>query len=136
MKKLFTMATILLLLTILIMGCSTDEIKEAFPNSGNADTSGLTLEEQNALRAAKRYLDVTAFSRSGLIDQLEFEGYSTEASTKAVDSLNVDWNEQAALKAKQYLKSMPFSRSELIDQLEYEGFTTEEAEYGVKAVGY
>ena len=77
-----------------------------------------------------------AFSRKGLIEQLEFEGYSTEAATIAVDSLGVDWNEQAAKCAENYLDLMSFSRSGLIDQLIFEGFTREEAEYGVSAVGY
>lgn len=77
-----------------------------------------------------------AFSRSGLIKQLEFEGYSKEASTTAVDSLVVDWKEQAAKSAENYLSLMSFSRSGLIQQLMYEGFTKEEAEYGASAVGY
>ena len=31
---------------------------------------------QQAAKTAKDYLDFTSFSRSGLIDQLEFDGYS------------------------------------------------------------
>ncbi|HLS78486.1 MAG TPA: Ltp family lipoprotein [Nocardia sp.] len=89
--------------------------------------------QQNAVRAAQQYLEISAFSRSGLIAQLEYEGYSTADATSAVDSLNVDWNEQAARSAKQYLEMTAFSRSGLIDQLVYEGFTYEQAEYGVNA---
>ncbi len=37
-----------------------------------------TLGERNALRAAKHYLDTMPFSRSDLIKQLEFEGYTSE----------------------------------------------------------
>ena len=85
---------------------------------------------------AKRYLDYTAFSYSGLIEQLEYEGYSTEEATYAVDNCGADWNEQAALKAQDYLDYASFSRSGLIDQLLFEGFTSEQAEYGVTAVGY
>lgn len=89
--------------------------------------------QQNAIGSAEQYLEISAFSRSGLIDQLEYEGYSTEDATFAVDSLNVDWNEQAAKSARQYLEISSFSRSGLIDQLVYEGFTYAQAEYGVNA---
>ena len=71
-----------------------------------------------------------AFSYSGLIEQLEYEGYSTEEATYAVDNCGADWKEQAAKKAEEYLKSMSFSKSGLIEQLEYEGFTHEQAVYG------
>lgn len=52
-----------------------------------------------------------------------------------MDSITVDWNEQAAKKAQSYLDVMEFSRQGLIDQLLYEGFTAEQAEYGVTQVG-
>jgi hypothetical protein len=86
--------------------------------------------------SARDYLDYTAFSRSGLIGQLEYEGYSTDDATWAVDSLNVNWNEQAAKSAQDYLDYTSFSRSGLIEQLEYEGYTPDQAEYGVSQVGF
>ncbi len=95
-----------------------------------------TLGELNALIKAESYLSIMAFSREGLIDQLEFEGFTNEESVYGVDNTNADWYEQAALKAKSYLDINGFSREGLIDQLEFEGFTSEEAEYGVQAVGY
>ena len=85
---------------------------------------------------AQDYLDYTAFSRTGLIGQLEFEGFSNADATFAVDYLDVDWFEQAALMAQQYLDYSSFSRQGLIDQLVFEGFTLEEATFGVTAVGY
>ena len=85
----------------------------------------------NAVGTARNYLDFAAFSRSGLIDQLEFEGYSNDESTRAVDSLDVDWNAQAAASAENYLSFTSFSRSGLVDQLEFEGFTPAQAEHGV-----
>jgi hypothetical protein len=95
------------------------------------------VSQQNAVRKAEDYLDYTAFSRSGLINQLvEFEGFSTEEATFAVDHLTVDWNEQAAKKAKDYLDYTAFSRSGLINQLvEFEGFTPAQAQYGVATTG-
>ena len=53
----------------------------------------------------------------------------------AVDYVNPDWFEQAALSAEQYLEYSAFSRSGLIDQLKFEGFTTEQATYGVDKAG-
>ncbi|NLB20080.1 MAG: hypothetical protein GX829_04440, partial [Clostridium sp.] len=80
-------------------------------------------------------LDFSAFSRSGLIGQLEYEGFSTEDATYAVDSIGVDWREQAVKSAKNYLDFSAFSRSGLISQLEFEGFSTEDATYAVDQVG-
>ena len=73
-----------------------------------------------------------AFSYSGLIDQLKFEGYSTDEATYAADNCGANWKEQAVLAAMQYLDTMAFSKDGLIDQLEYEGFTSDEAEYGAE----
>lgn len=95
-----------------------------------------TIGEKNALSSAKSYLSLMAFSYSGLIKQLEFEGYSNEEATYAADNCGADWNEQAKKCAQSYLDLMSFSRSGLINQLEFEGFTREQAEYGVSAVGY
>ncbi|WOH19066.1 Ltp family lipoprotein [Paenarthrobacter sp. GOM3] len=94
-----------------------------------------TVSQQNALRKAASYLNFTAFSYPGLIEQLEFEKYSAEDATWAADHVKVDWNEQAAKKAKSYLQFSSFSRAGLIDQLLFEGFTPEQAEYGVSQTG-
>jgi hypothetical protein len=94
-----------------------------------------TTGQKNAVRSAENYLDTAPFSKKGLIKQLEFEGYSTEDATYAVDAITVDWNEQAAKSAKNYLEISPFSRSGLIKQLEFEGYTTEEATFGVDQAG-
>jgi hypothetical protein len=96
----------------------------------------VTTGEKNAVEKAKSYLRFSGFSRSGLIDQLEYEGFSHAEAVYGADHVGANWNEQAAKKAKQYLDYSSFSRSGLIDQLEYEGFTPSQAEYGAKAVGY
>lgn len=106
------------------------------PGSESTPEPDMTMAQKNALRSAKSYLDLTAFSRSGLIKQLEFEGYETEDATFAVDNCGADWNEQAVLKAKDYLEMTAFSRDGLIKQLEFEGFTHEEAVYGAEQNGY
>lgn len=97
--------------------------------------SGATAGQRNAVRSAQSYLDFSSFSRQGLIDQLEYEGYSTEDATFAVDYVSPDWNEQAAKSAQSYLDFSPFSRQGLIEQLIYEGFTDAQAVYGVDQAG-
>ena len=97
------------------------------------DSSGLTASQLNAIESAESYLRFSAFSKAGLIDQLEYEGFSLDDSTIAVSSLDVDWYEQAAKSAESYLELSSFSRQGLYDQLIYEGFLPDEAEYGVTA---
>lgn len=98
-------------------------------------------EQRNATQTAQEYLaSGQSFSRKGFIRQLSSkagEGYSVKAATAAVDSLHLNYNEQAALTAKNYLTTQAFSRSGLIAQLESgaEGFTHAQAVYGVKAAG-
>lgn len=94
-----------------------------------------TASQKNAVRKAQSYLNTMAFSRDGLIKQLEFEGFPNEDAVYGVDHVSVDWNEQAVKKAKSYLDTMAFSRDGLIKQLEFEGFTHEQAVYGVEKNG-
>lgn len=95
-----------------------------------------TREEENAIQSARDYLDYSAFSRSGLIEQLEFEGYPKKTAEKAVDYLDVDWMEQAVKCAEDYLDYSSFSKQGLIDQLIFEGFTEKQARHGAeKALG-
>lgn len=96
---------------------------------------GETASQKNAVKKAKSYLDYSAFSRTGLIEQLEFEGFNNADATYAVGQINVDWKQQAVKKAKSYLDYSAFSRSGLIEQLEFEGFTNAEATYAVGQVG-
>ncbi len=90
-----------------------------------------TVSQKNAVRKAEQYLRTMPFSKEGLIEQLEYEGFSNADATYAVNKLNVNWNDQAVKKGKQYLNTMPFSKSGLIEQLEFDGFTNAEAAYGV-----
>ena len=94
-----------------------------------------TISQQNALKKALSYLKYSAFSYSGLVEQLEYEKFSHEDAVYGVDNCGADWNEQAKKKAESYLKYDSFSRDGLIDQLEYEGFTYDQAVYGVTQNG-
>lgn len=95
-----------------------------------------TISQRNAKAKAADYLRFMSFSRSGLIGQLEFEGFTTDDATYGVDAIGPNWDDQAAKKAADYLDTMSFSRQGLLDQLIFEGFTPEQAEYGVSYVGY
>jgi hypothetical protein len=95
----------------------------------------LTAGQEQAIGKAGEYLRSQAFSRSGLIGQLVFEGFSTKDATYGVDHVAVSWNEQAAKKAREYLGTQHFSRSGLIGQLEFDGFTHSQAVYGVTKAG-
>ena len=109
------------------------EVKKEEPKK--VEKPSLTLAQENAVNKAESYLDFTSFSKKGLIEQLEFDGFSSEDSTFAVSNLKVDWNEQAVLKGKSYLDFTSFSRSGLIDQLVFDGFSAEEATHAVDEIG-
>jgi len=131
-------------------GASDDAVIDTqSPNAGEETQDGatvtvsatepappMTLSQENAVSKAQDYLDLMGFSRPGLIDQLEYEGFSIEDATFAVDYLAPDWNAEAAEKAQSYLDMMAMSRDGLYDQLEYEGFAPEQIEFALTAVGY
>lgn len=100
----------------------------------SSSTKKITSGMKNALQSAKDYLSVMPFSYSGLVEQLEYEGYSRSEATYAADNCGADWYAQAVKSARNYLDVMAFSRSGLIEQLEYEGYTHDQAVYGVDKV--
>ena len=71
-------------------------------------------------------------SNQGLVDQLEYEGFSRAEAVYGVDNCGADWNEQAYQKALSYLDFTSFSKEGLIEQLEFEGFTHEQAVFGAE----
>lgn len=96
----------------------------------------VTTGEKNALKRAKEYLSIMAFSKKGVIDQLKFDGFTKKQATYGVEHCGANWKKQAAKKAKEYLDIMSFSKKGLIEQLEYDGFTHSQAVYGAKKNGY
>ena len=97
-----------------------------------------TIGQQNALKSAKSYLNTgMGFSKKGLEDQLDYEGFSSDEISYAISNCGADWMDEAVKSAENYLRTnIGFSRSSLIDQLKYEGFTHEQAVYGVEQNGY
>ena len=114
------------LLTIMLLLCGMTEgsLKPAAADS-----------KDDAVSRAKSYIKSSGFSRDGLVDQLEFEGFTKEEAEYGADNCGADWFEMAEKKAKSYIKTMGFSRDGLVDQLEYNQFTKEEAEYGADNCG-
>jgi len=102
----------------------------------------MTVAQENAYESALSYIDFSAFSKQGLIDQLSSEageGYDLADAEFAVNLLeengDVDWNEQAYLSAMSYLEYDNYSKSGLIEQLESEygeQFTHDQAVYGAE----
>ena len=87
-------------------GDKVADSEDDFP--ADPSRSRTTAAMENAVAAAESYLGYTAFSRTSLIEQLEFEGYDTADATFAVDYLKVNWNEQAVKSAKSYLDYTSF----------------------------
>jgi Host cell surface-exposed lipoprotein len=104
-------------------------------------TPALTAGQINASQSAAQYLQYSAFSRAGLINQLSSSygaGFSLADATYGVDAQHADWNAQAARSAKEYLSTQAFSRAGLINQLSSSygaGFTYAQAVFGVNAAG-
>ena len=98
------------------------------------------MEYKQALKSAQNYIDVMAFSKQGLYDQLTSEyadKYSDEAAQYAIDNVKADYKEEAVEAAKNYLDTMSFSKEGLKDQLtsQYaDKYTEEEAQYAIDKV--
>jgi hypothetical protein len=160
MKLVLSIAAgIILAIILLAVGCSalvassvddanvaaaSDAVADTTPDAPDAPegtSSSETAGQENARRSAESYLEFSAFSRKGLIQQLSSEygeGFSKADAIFAVNHIDVDWNEQAAKSAKNYLDTSAFSRQGLIEQLESEygdGFTHAQAVYGVNQTG-
>jgi len=97
----------------------------------------MTSGQKNALESAKSYIDMSGFSKKGLIQQLSSsagEGFSKADATFAANHVDADWKAEAVESAQSYLDMGGFSRQSLIEQLASsagEGFTLAQARYAV-----
>jgi colicin import membrane protein len=70
---------------------ATETTEEAVETEQDAEAvveeeaSAETVGQENARRSVESYLDYSAFSRSGLIEQLEFEGYTAQQAVYGVN---------------------------------------------------
>jgi SOS response regulatory protein OraA/RecX len=116
----------------------------SFTKSNINDSSSATHEknqfitiEDNAMvfEDACAYLEEGGFSKKGLQEQLEFDGYSREEANSAIKKCNANWLAQAVMGAKSYLDTQGFSKKGLQEQLEYDGFESHEAKYATENCG-
>lgn len=120
---------------------TTEQLEQPVQVKGADATQRMSGPQANAVRSAQQYLSISGFSRDGLIGQLSSDagdGYDISDATSAVDSLNVDWNQQAARSAKQYLEIQGFSCDGLIEQLSSSAgnkYTVGQATYGAQHAG-
>ena len=124
-------------------GFSVEEATEAVDM---LEQDGLVDWNEEAIKYAKRYIDLKPFSRQGLLRQLSSKygaQFTDEQSEVAVAYLEendlVDWNEEAIEAAENYLSVYAFSRQELYGQLTSaygSAFTVEEAKNALTELGY
>jgi hypothetical protein len=100
----------------------------------------MTSGQENAVESAQSYVDMSGFSKRGLIQQLSSsagEGFSKADATFAANHVDVNWKDEAVESAQSYLDMTSFSRDGLIDQLSSsagEGFALAQAQYAVDKV--
>ena len=87
---------------------------------------------QEAMKTAKTYLGYIDYSYSGLVNQLELEGYSNTDAVKAVEMLGIDWNEQALKCANAYIVKSKMTKKEVKKQMKADGFTDSQIEYAIE----
>jgi hypothetical protein len=135
-----------LLLTVTLSACAAstpaDQSTASATSASKAKPKAeLSAGRKNAIRSAKSYLDLSGFSRAGLIQQLTSkagDGFSRADATYAVDHIGADWNAEAVESAKSYLDLSGFSRSGLIEQLTStagDRYTKAQAEHAADEVG-
>jgi hypothetical protein len=120
---------------------SPSPTKTPEPSKTPKPSPSYTSGQEQAIGSAKDYLGFSAFSRTGLIQQLSSkygDGFSKADATFAVNHITVDWNAQAVQAAKDYLSMSHFSRAGLIQQLSSkygDGYTLAQATYAANHVG-
>jgi hypothetical protein len=80
----------------------------------------MTSGQKNALESARGYVDMSGFSKRGLIKQLSSsagDGYSKADATFAANNADADWKAEAVESAQNHLDMGGFSEQALIEQL-------------------
>ena len=147
-KKVKNVGIIFGVIVGIAVGCSNTEnttTNEVTASNQKIEESkevedNVPMEYKQALKSAQNYIDVMAFSKQGLYDQLTSEyadKYSDEAAQYAIDNVKADYKEEAVEAAQNYLDTMSFSKEGLKDQLtsQYaDKYTEEEAQYAIDKV--
>ena len=104
------------------------------PASAATAGQATTMNRSQAVRSARDYLQVSAFSLKGLAKQLRFEGYSASDAWYGASHAGANWMVQAVKSARAYLQVSAFSFSGMVRQLQFEGFTRAQAVHGARAL--
>ena len=102
------------------------------PDEAESTESTIPAEYREALRDAQGFLDLTPFSRSGLVRQLTFDQYAADAAEWAADHLDINWRDQAVRAATDFLQFDDLGEAGLREKLGFEGFTPDEIEEAVR----
>jgi hypothetical protein len=146
--KRITLAGLMAVLTLSVGACTAEEMAAESESKKNrsskankkSDEPDMTSAQKNAVGSAQNYLDLSGFSKRGLIQQLSSsagDGYARKDAVFAVNHLSPDWNKEAVQSAKNYLDISPMSKTALIEQLSSsagDGFTRAQAEYAANKV--
>lgn len=142
MKKTIAATLAATAAVVALSACAVEDTTGDAQDKGSSEAkSSYTVPQQNAIRSAKSYLEMTGMSRAGLIGQLTSEageGYKRKDAVFAVNHIKVNWNREAVQSAKSYLEMTGMSRAGLIQQLTSkagEQFTRAQAEYAATKVG-
>jgi hypothetical protein len=146
MKKIIVSALVAVTAVATLSACkvedgSTDSGKNQQNAAGGKDAPSYTVAQENAIESAHSYLDLSGFSRAGLIQQLTSkagEGFKMTDAMFAVNHIKVDYNKEAVESGKAYLDISSFSRASLIQQLSStagDQFTPAQATYAANHVG-
>jgi hypothetical protein len=101
----------------------------------------MTSGQRNALESAHTYIDMSGFSKKGLIKQLSSsagDGFSRADATFAANHVGADWKQEALESAQSYIDMSGFSKKGLIQQLSSsagDGYSRAEATFAANNVG-
>src|SRR5215208_5266884 len=76
----------------------------------------MTSGQKRALESAENYLDLSGFSKAGLMQQLSSpagDSFSKADARFAVNHVDADWNKEAVESARSYLEISPMSKAAL-----------------------
>lgn len=96
-------------------------------------TEPMTVQQELAVSAARSSVRSLGISRMALIQRLLDSGYSEADAGFAVEHVDADWSEEAALAARTRLAAGSFTPGELHNQLVFDGFTEAEIQDALAA---
>ena len=113
---------------------SKSKTESKVESSKSGSDNDVPTQYQEVIDDAKSFIEFGEYSYSGLIEILEFAGYSNDEAEFAALNCNADWNDEAVQCAEAYLDFKTMTKDELYRQLESEGFTKEQINYALSKV--